>query len=55
MYVEVGDDDVSEGENLMFEVWMLLESVLVSVVCDGCKLTVRGVYADAMTSVRTTS
>ena len=53
-YVEVGDDDASEGENSTFEVWTSLESAPASAVCDGCKLTVRGVHADAMTSARTT-
>ena len=44
-YVEVGDDDASEGENSTFEVWTSLESAPASAVCDGCKLTVRGVHA----------
>ena len=54
-YVEVGDDDASEGENSTFEVWTSLESAPASAVCDGCKLTVRGVHADAMTCLLYTS
>ena len=37
-----------------FEGWNALEEVPASALCDGCKLTVRGVHADAAASARTT-
>lgn len=37
-----------------FEGWNAVEEVPASSLCDGCKLTVRGVHADAAASARTT-
>jgi hypothetical protein len=36
-----------------FERWNTIEEAPASTVCDGCKLTVRGVHADATASART--